>query len=83
MWILNEIRRTRREGLGKSERFRLEKEDMEEENEFRQYQAEVLASELGGELGGLGGLRPTMPVREEEKRPRQSGMYNLFVDMLN
>lgn len=76
LWILQEIRKSRRENLSKQERFRLEKEDMDEEQEFRAYQAQTMAMEIGVQIGsntGLPTILPYDPVREEEKRPRQSG----------
>lgn len=78
LWIIQEIRRNRRESLSKQERFRLEKEDMDEEQEFRTYQAEAMAMEVGADIGANTGLPtglPFDPVREGEKRPRQSGKF--------
>lgn len=78
-WIIQEVRKSRRENLSKQEKFKLEREDMDEEQELRTYQAQSMVMEMGAEIGpntGLptGGL-PFDPVREEEKRPRQSGEY--------
>ena len=79
LWILHEIRKARRENLPKQELFRLEKEDMDEEQELRAYQASALAMEIGdiGPNTGLPTGLPFDPVREEEKRPRQSGKFPL------
>ena len=77
LWILQEIRKARRENLSKQELTRLEKEDMDEEQELRAYQASAFAMEIGdiGPNTGLPTGLPYDPVREEEKRPRQSGKF--------
>ena len=75
LWILQEIRKAKRENLSKQDLFRLEKEDIDEEQELRAYQVSALAMEIGdiGPNTGLPTGLPFDPVREEEKRPRQSG----------
>ena len=75
VYILQEIKRLRRDKVSKEDRFRLQKEDMDEENEFRGYHAEALALDLSGEItaNGLPMVAHPEPSREEEKRPRQSG----------
>lgn len=75
-WILHEVRATKRAEMSKSERARLEREDLDEENEFRAYHAQNLARELTGDMDVVAG-RPVAAqqeqLREGEKRPRQSG----------
>jgi peptide-N4-(N-acetyl-beta-glucosaminyl)asparagine amidase len=77
MYITNEIRQMRRGNMAKEEQHRLRKEDLREEKELRGYIAQAIAADMGAGFemlpeGSLG--RPaTNPVREEEKRPRQSG----------
>ena len=78
VWILQEIRKSRRENLPKQERFRLEKEDMDEESEFRAYQTQGMAMEMAGRLG-VPGLPMVEPIREDEKRPRQSGRFSCIL----
>lgn len=75
-WILHEVRATKRAEMSKSERARLEREDLDEENEFHAYHAQNLARELTGDMDVVTG-RPVAAqqeqLREGEKRPRQSG----------
>lgn len=47
MWIMNEIRRLRRENFSKEERRRLIAEDDREEKELRSYVVQALAAEIG------------------------------------
>lgn len=69
LWIMNEIRRMRRENLSKEERRRLIAEDDREEKELRGYVVQALAAEIGRML-------PTRPPAsgDEQKLPaRRSG----------
>jgi peptide-N4-(N-acetyl-beta-glucosaminyl)asparagine amidase len=78
--ITNEIRGLRRANMSKEERRKLIVEDDREENEFRESTLRAITAELGAGFallpGGANGP-PTIvqPVREEEKRPRQTGWY--------
>ena len=47
LWIINEIRRLRRDRLSKEDRLRLIREDEREERELRSYVVSALASEIG------------------------------------
>lgn len=47
MWVINEIRRMRRENLSKEERRRIVAEDAREEKELRGYVVQALAAEIG------------------------------------
>lgn len=47
MWIMNEIRRQRRENIPKEERRRIFSEDAREEKELRGYVVQALAAEIG------------------------------------
>ncbi|KAI9834369.1 MAG: peptide-N4-(N-acetyl-beta- glucosaminyl)asparagine amidase [Sarea resinae] len=85
IYILNEIRRMRRENLSKEERARLIKEDEREEKELRGYVAKALAVEVTNMLpgsqncsptnsGGAGGNGGSASTSEDQKLPaRQTG----------
>ena len=55
MWIMNEIRRQRRENMLKDERMRLIVEDEREEKELKNYVVQALAASIGTML-------PTTPT---------------------
>lgn len=77
-WILQEVRTMKRQDMVKSERERLEREDMEEENELRAYYAQNLARELTGGVevaGQPAAAGRSEQLRDGEKLPRQSGMF--------
>lgn len=84
VWILNDIRRMRRENMDKSERRVLFHEEEREERELRGYVAEVIAQEMSQGLSGLHlecfetAVRPL--VSEDEKVPRQSGKCRSFIN---
>lgn len=50
LWVLQEIKRMRRENLSKEERRRLVKEDEREERELRAFMAQALATEMSNLL---------------------------------
>lgn len=52
LWIMNDIRRTRRENISKEERKRLFIEDEREEKELRGYVIQALAASIGNSLPG-------------------------------
>ena len=69
IWIIDEIRRMRRENLSKEERRRLTMEDVREEEELRGYVAQAIATEVTNMLPGS-----LSPVMDTDKLPaRQSG----------
>ncbi|KAK6333136.1 Peptide-N(4)-(N-acetyl-beta- glucosaminyl)asparagine amidase [Orbilia javanica] len=70
LYIIDEIREKRRKNLSDEDKKRLMREDMREEQEFKEYVAAVLAAEVGaGAAAHLDLQRPS----EAEKRPRESG----------
>ncbi|KAI9785438.1 MAG: peptide-N4-(N-acetyl-beta- glucosaminyl)asparagine amidase [Peltula sp. TS41687] len=72
IWIIDEIRRMRRENLSKEERRRLIMEDVREEEELRAYVAQEIATEVTNMLPGSPGS--TSPAMDTDKLPaRQSG----------
>lgn len=74
IWIIDEIRRMRRENLSKEERRRLVMEDVREEEELRGYVAEAIAAEVTSMLPGS-----TSPILDADKLPaRQSGEFGLY-----
>ena len=66
MWIINEIRRMRRENLSKEEKRRIIADDAREEKELRGYVVQALAVEIGKLLPS----RPA-PGGEAQKIPAQ------------
>src|SRR5690606_12671606 len=77
-WILQEVRTMKRKEMVKSERERLEREDMDEENELRVYYAQSLARELTGGVdvavpAATSAAGRSDQLRDGEKLPRQSG----------
>ncbi|KAL9115394.1 MAG: hypothetical protein Q9227_000715 [Pyrenula ochraceoflavens] len=52
LWIMQEVRKMRRENMGKEERRRLMKEDEREEKELRGYVAQTLAKQLSAMMPG-------------------------------
>lgn len=76
--IINEIRGLRRANMSKEERRKLIVEDDREESEFRESTLRAITEELGAGFDLLPGAANGPPtivssVREEEKRPRQTG----------
>ncbi|KAK2742507.1 peptide-N4-(N-acetyl-beta- glucosaminyl)asparagine amidase [Onygenales sp. PD_40] len=69
LWVIQEIRRMRRENLSKEERRRLMKEDEREERELRCYMAQAIATEINNLLpSGL----PNNARSDETKLPVSS-----------
>ena len=77
MWILNEIKGIKRDGLSKQEKSRLIKEDQREERELRSYVVQSLATEIeriiptgpngqtvGSSSGTSRGSEPKLPGRQ-------------------
>lgn len=64
MWIINEIRRMRRDNLSKEEKRRIIAEDTREEKELRGYVVQALAVEIGKLLPSRPG-----PRGDEQKVP--------------
>ena len=78
LWIINDIRRLRRQNTSKEERRRLWNEDEREDRELRSYVVQALAASIGIALPNrvLEPARPATPDRRgsEQKVPgRQSG----------
>lgn len=75
LWIMQEIRRTRRDNLSKEDRRRLMKEDDREEKELRGYMAQALAAEINNLIPGGTGGSGSASRPDEQKTPagRQSG----------
>ncbi|KAI9369147.1 protein PNG1 [Aspergillus egyptiacus] len=75
VWVIQEIRKKRRENLSKEEQKRLFKEDEREERELRMYTACALAAELNN----LMPLRASSTRSDEQKRP-QAADASAWVD---
>ncbi|KAI9825840.1 MAG: peptide-N4-(N-acetyl-beta- glucosaminyl)asparagine amidase [Thelocarpon impressellum] len=82
LWIVDEIRKMRRESLSKDERRRLIKEDEREERELRGYVAQAIAADVTSMLPGSPASaqgRPSSAGGDDQKVPeagvagRQSG----------
>ncbi|KAI9807840.1 MAG: peptide-N4-(N-acetyl-beta- glucosaminyl)asparagine amidase [Sarcosagium campestre] len=79
LWIMDEVKRMRRESMPKEERHRLIKEDQREEKELRGYVAQAIAVEVTNMLPGspeAASSRGTLlPGADDQKLPvgRQSG----------
>ncbi|KAL9617361.1 MAG: hypothetical protein Q9160_007849 [Pyrenula sp. 1 TL-2023] len=73
LWIMQEVRKMRRENMAKEERRRLMKEDEREERELRGYVARSLAKEITALMPGA--VNTTQTPGEDTKLPagRQSG----------
>ncbi len=72
MWIINEIRRQRRENMPKEERMRLIVEDEREDRELRNYVVRALAASIGTMLPispTAQVLGPAPPSGDEAKVP--------------
>ncbi|KKY19491.1 putative protein png1 [Phaeomoniella chlamydospora] len=69
LWIIQEIRRMRRENTSKEERRRLMREDDREEKELRAYVMQNLASEISQSLPGA--IRPDGRTSAEEAKIRE------------
>lgn len=74
LWILQEIKRMRRDNMPKEDKRRLMREDDREERELRGYTAQALAAEIGNLIPGSIGS-PVRSPSDELKLPagRQSG----------
>ncbi|KAF3909672.1 hypothetical protein AA313_de0207933 [Arthrobotrys entomopaga] len=70
LYIIDEIKEKRRNSLSDSDKKRLMREDMMEEQEFKEYVAAVLAAEVGA---GAAAHLDLHPPSEAEKRPRETG----------
>ncbi|KAI9797070.1 MAG: peptide-N4-(N-acetyl-beta- glucosaminyl)asparagine amidase [Piccolia ochrophora] len=83
LWITDEIKRMRRESMGKEERRRLIKEDEREEKELRGYVAQAIAAEVTSLLP-RGPSVGTSPVSsDDQKLPtgRQSGKLKVHTSI--
>lgn len=67
VWVIQEIRKMRREGRSKEEQRRLFKEDEREERELRMYTVCSLAAELNNLA-----LNPSTTRSDDVKRPQQT-----------
>jgi peptide-N4-(N-acetyl-beta-glucosaminyl)asparagine amidase len=65
VWVIQEIRKMRRDNLGKDDHKRLLKEDDREEREMRMYTVCSLAAELNNLM-----LNPPSTRSDEQKRPQ-------------
>lgn len=65
--IVDEIRSMRRRDMNKTDKFRLEGEDMREDREFRQYMIENLAKEISRMLPGGSRVNPDMQKAIEQR----------------
>ena len=75
LWIINDIRRTRRENTPKEERKRLFIEDEREEKELRGYVIQALAASIGNLLPGhinATGQEPKHPNHQTSVPPWQA-----------
>ena len=76
LWIMQEVRKMRRENMPKEERRRLMKEDEREERELRGYVAQTLAKQLSAMMpGSFTSTGSQGPSGDDTKLPagRQSG----------
>ena len=74
MWIINEIRRQRRENMLKEERMRLIVEDEREERELKNYVVQALAASIGTMLPTSPTNSPVSVRGDEAKVPsRRNG----------
>lgn len=74
LWIINEIRRLRREPLSKEDRHRLIKEDEREGRELRSYVVSALATEIERMIQPPGLASPSSSSTDGPKLPaRQTG----------
>lgn len=65
--IVNEIRIMRRRDINKTDKFRLEGEDMREDREFRQYMIESLAKEISRMWPGGSRVDPDIQKATEQR----------------
>lgn len=65
--IVAEIRGMRRRDMNKTDKFRLEGEDMREDREFRQYMIEALAKEIGRMHPGGSRVDPDLQKAIEQR----------------
>lgn len=69
--IMDEIRSMRRRDMNKTDKFRLEGEDMREDREFRQNIIESLAKDIGRMLPGGSRANPDL-IKAQEERERNA-----------
>lgn len=65
--IMHEIRSMRRRDMNKTDKFRLEGEDMREDQEFRQYLIEALAKDISRMLPGGTKVDPDLQKAIEQR----------------
>lgn len=70
--IMDEIRSMRRRDMNKTDKFRLEGEDMREDREFRQYMIESLAKEISRMWPGGSRVNPDAQKALEQQREREA-----------
>lgn len=70
--IMDEIRSMRRRDMNKTDKFRLEGEDMREDREFRQYMVESLAKEISRMWPGASRGNPDLQKAQELAREREA-----------
>ena len=72
--IVDEIRSMRRRDMNKTDKFRLEGEDMREDREFRQYMIESLAKEISRMLPGGSRVNPDIQKAIEQRERDAQGL---------